>query len=294
MAAHNATFCEGGSMTTEKQAFDAIIHIGAGRGGALQSYLAAGARRIVLVDADSAAVVRLRRLAAGASNADTAVEVVQAAVAGNEKDAELRIYNLERVSGIREPEALIELYRNLRLVRSSIHRTREAAHLIEDLGIDPARANKLIIDTPGEEHAILQNLERKNLLPAFSEIVAYASRRALYKGAAGVTDVAAALNNAGYIVQSEDGGDWITLRAFRARTQDDVFEIERLGKELARAEAARAAQEKKVIELSKKVAELEANPVDAADRKAIFDIELDRCEMQIDHLKELLVNRREG
>jgi len=102
-------------------------------------------------------------------------------------------------------------------------------------------------------------------------------------------------------------GEWLALRAIRGRAQDDVLEIERLTKELARVDSARAAHEKNVTELSKnvanltaeiakqkqKIAELEANPVDAVDRKAIFDVELDRCEMQIDVLKELLVNGRE-
>jgi len=295
-------------MATEKQALDLIVHFGAGRGRELPSHLAAGPRRIVLVDADNAAVAALRRLAANAASAETLVDVVQAAVSGQQKDAELRIYNLERVSGIREPTELTELYPGLRLVRSSSHRTAEAARLIEDLAVDGGKKNKLVVDTPGEELSILQNLETGNLLQAFSDIVVFMSRHPLYKGAAGANDVAEILVNAGFIVQSEGDGEQLTLKALRARSEGDVAKIKVLEKELARVDGARAAHEQKVVELSKgnagltaeidklkrRIAELEEEIGDRVDRKAIFDTELSRCEMQVDLLRELMLNGREG
>lgn len=274
-------------MTTEKKQFDAIIHIGAGRGKELQSHLSEGARRIILVDVDRIAIAGLRRLASAASTVDTAVEVIQAAVAGAEKSAELRIYNLERVSGIREPESLTDVYPGLRLVRSSSHRTREAASLIEDLDIDHDKDNKLVIDAPGEELAILQNLERKGALSAFSQILIIMARRSLYKGAAGSKDVTAFLEDAGFMSQTDGGEEWLSLKAVRARAQSDVLEIERLTKNNANLTA-------EVEKLKRRIGELEENPNDLVDRKSIFETELCRCEMQIDLLKELLLTGRES
>lgn len=288
-------------MTTENQAFDAIIHIGAGRGRELASHLEAGARRIVLIDADSAAIAGLRRLAAGAAHAQTTVEIVQAAVAGGERDAELRIYNLERVSGIREPEALTQLYPGLRLVRSSNCRTRAASEVIDEARVDPRRENKLVIDAPGEELPILQDLERAGALAGFSHIAIVMARRPAYKGSAGAGDVTAALRAAGYIVQTEGEGEWLTLKAFRARALSDMLEIERLEKELAARAAERTAladaakkRAEEVEKLKRRIAELEEKPDDAVDRTSVFATELGRCEMQIDLLKELLLNGREG
>lgn len=295
-------------MTTNKKRLDTIIHIGAGRGNELQSHLSEGPRRVILIDADNAAVSRLQRLGNAASTAGTAVEVIQAAIAGEEKDVELRIYNLERVSGIREPEALLEVYPGLKLVRSSIHRSFEAAKFIESLSVDHDKDNKLIIDAPGEELAILESLSRKDLLSAFPLICVSMARRPLYKGGSGMKDMLAALERAGFITEIDARGDWVNLKSVYARAQSDIVEIERLTKELARVDAARASHEQNVVELSKKnanltaeieklkstIAKLEGMPVDVVDRKSIFAHELGRCEMQIDLLKELLLNGRES
>ena len=78
--------------------------------------------------------------------------------------------------------------------------------------------------------------------------------------------------------------------------------MERINKELTRVETARAAQEKKVIELSEQNANLTAQiekqkaeiaALDLVDREALFKTELSRCESQLNHLKGLFANGEE-
>ncbi len=264
--------------------FDTIVHIGAGRGSELDTHLSLGARRIVLVDADQIVVARLQRLAGVAVQADVAIEVIEAAVAGEEKDAELHIYNLERVSGIRKPEALTEIYPGLRVVRSTSLRTQEAARLIEDLKINPDKENSLIIDAPGEEYAIVANLRDKDALDLFSVVSVPVSRRPLYLKAAGANDVAKLLQGAGYYVHFDGDEERPTLSAILLRLRRDIDDIKHF--ELKASELAKenASLTDEVAKLKK----LEGDAIDFADRKLMFESELRRCESQVDLLKDLL------
>lgn len=309
-------------MTTDKHTVDAIVHIGAGRGRDLDDHLSTGARRVVLVDADRIAAAALQGLVHTASQSGRAVEVIEAAVAGEKKNAQLCIYNLERVSSICEPaSALNETYPGLRVLRSATLQTLTAATLIESLRIDPYQENSLVIDAPGEELSILQNLADQGMLSTFSRISINASRQPLYNGVAAVDDIEAFLRKADYAVPPGVGEEWVSLTAFSLRSRRDILEIKNLTvrleefdalkRELDRVEAQRSAHEKKVIEvttenanlkadkaslsannekLQEKVAALEAKPLDLVDRKALFDAELARCEAQIDLLKGLLTN----
>ena len=273
--------------------FDTIIHIGAGRGRELGEYISSGARRIVLVDADRMSAARLRVLVGAAAQTDSAIEVIEAAVAGKEKDAELRIYNLERVSGIRQAEALKDVFPGLRLVRSTNLRTQEAVHLIEGLKIDPGKANALVIDAPGEEYAILANLQAKGALDLFSSIRVPVSRRPLYTGAAGANDVVKLLESAGYFVQHGGDVEWPILQAIWLRLRSDVDDIKRLELKVAELSKENTSLSNKNTNLTDeltKLQELSGYPVDVADRKSMFQSELHRCESQVDLLKDLLRN----
>ncbi len=315
-------------MTTEDSVIDygleAVVHIGAGRGRELKRHRLSGTSRIVLVDADRLAAASLRKLAASGHNEPVSIEVVEAAVAGVEKDAELRIYNLERVSSIREPSLLAERYPGLKVVRGANVKTLPASTLIEELELDPFEKNGLFVDTPGEERAILQRLQSHGLLQLFSHLKVTASVDALYEGAASAAEIEEFLREAGFELSVESDGEWRTLTARSGRSPGDLRTISQLKLELeqngnlhervemleasvAKKEAARASHEKSVIDLSKEnarqkaeidalkktISELEANPVDAVDRKLLFDRELNRAEAQLSLLRNMLLDDRE-
>lgn len=310
-----------------------IVHIGAGRGRDLDSHLSKGAARIVLVDADAHSVTGLKRLAASiASDEDrpVSVDVVEAAVAGRDAEAELRIYNLERVSGIRQATGLLEHYPGLRPVRRTSVKTLQAAKLVERLGLDSNAENTLIIEAPGEERAILSSLDQHGWLSAFAEIVITAPVAGLYESSATPDELVELLKAAGYYVHADGGHPWQVLSARTQRWIGDIREIDRLVFELetARAslqsleereaerleitarlekvDAARAAHEQSVIELSRdntnlkakvdeqtrQIAKLEESQTDISDRKLLFEGELSRCEAQVETLRYLLMTNR--
>ena len=289
-------------MTAKKPAIDAIIHIGAGRGKDLKDHISSGAQRIVLVDADEAAIGPLQRLSAGLAGANCEIKVVEAAAAGVDRHAELRIYNLERVSGICAADAAEGAYPGLKLLRTQEVSARAAADVIGDQNLDPEKENLLVIEAPGEELPILESLASNDMLAAFSRIKVSASREAPYKGGATASEIASFLEEANYLVTADDRGDWQFLSALIWRSGRHRMAMERINKELARVEAARAAQEKKVIELSEQNANLTAQiekqkaeiaALDLVDREALFKTELSRCESQLNHLKGLFANGEE-
>ncbi len=181
-------------MTAKKPAIDLIIHIGAGRGKDLKDYLSMNARHIVLIDADHNAIAPLQRLAAGSAGAGCDIDIVDAAVAREERDAELLLYNLERVSGLCAPDALTKIYPGLKLLRREKVRTRAAAEVVGGLEVDPDKENMLVIEAPGEELPILENLEGENRLTAFSRITVNAAREALCDGGATADEIASFLD----------------------------------------------------------------------------------------------------
>ncbi len=286
-------------MADQKHSLDLIVHIGAGRGKDLKEHLAEGARRIVLIDADPRAIPHLERLAASVAREECEINVIDAAVSGEEKQGRLHIYNLERLSGLCAPVAAGAVYPGLKLSRTEDVTTRAANDAIAGQGVDPDKENLLVIEAPGEELAILQNLSKAKELAAFSRIKVNASREALGEGAATASEIASFLEDACYIVQSDDHGDWAGLSALIWRSRRHKLEMDRISKELARVEEARAAHEKKVIELSRQNANMAAEiekqkgeiaALDRIDRKSLFDAELSRCESQLDHLKGLFAN----
>lgn len=266
-------------------ALDAIVHIGAGRGKDLEHLLASGVRRIVLVDADRHAAAALRRLAGAVDRGAVDIEVIEAAVAGVEKDAELLIYNLERVSGVRPAQGLHEVYPGLVVQRALTLTTTPSSALIKGLDLDPFARNRLILDTPGEERAILERLQSDDLLDVFSEIEVSVCMDVLYEGAAAPEDIVTQLQGASFHVRVEQEGLWRHLKARSDRSPQDRLAIERQAKQMSAVEAKNA-------ELESRIAQLQAKPVDVIDRKLLFEGELNRCEAQLDLLQNILLGHR--
>lgn len=284
-------------MTTEDPVTDyrleTIVHIGAGRGRDLKQHRLSGASRIVLVDADRLAAATLRRLADSGDDGTASVEVIEAAIAGVETDAELRIYNLERVSSIREPSALAELYPGLKVIRGASVRTMPSSTLVEGLDLDQFEKNGLFIDAPGEERAILQRLQAHDLLEVFSHLTVKASVNALYEGAASAAEIAAFLREARFELRVEGDGEWRTLTAWSGRSARDRQTIARLQAELEQESKENAQLKSQIDKLKSAVAKHEASPVDTVDRKLLFDQELNRSEAQLSLLKNMLLSDRE-
>ncbi|MEL7444436.1 MAG: hypothetical protein AAGK02_01325 [Pseudomonadota bacterium] len=281
-----------------------------------------------MMDADPMAVRSLKQLATGVADGTASVEVLETALAGKARDADLRIYNLERVSGIREPHGLAEIYPGLRIIRQVKVRANAASQVLKPLGLDLFDKNMLCIDAPGEERAIVKNLLNAGMLSLFSAIKVTVPEVEMYKGGADADEVVSLLADAEYDVSVEKDGRWHRLSAYSRFSPYDRKEIAHLTDALKTAnrrvealqareadleqamsqkEAARASHEKNVVDLSTanarlegeiaekkaKIAELEAIKRDDVDLKQVFERELSRSELQIELLKDLILDRGE-
>ena len=177
-----------------------LIHLGAGSCPGLQDYLN-HYDRVVLVDADSAAVDSLQSITAG----EPRVRVLQAAVAAEVSSGFLYEYNLPEATSIHPATGLLELYPGLRLVNKTPVELEGVERVLAAIEIDTNASNAIVIDLSGEEFPVLYTLAQRGVLGQFEEILVHGGRTPLYEGAMPLPEVA----------------DWLKDEGFDLREQDD-------------------------------------------------------------------------
>lgn len=171
-----------------------VVYLGAGRGSDLDTYLAIGVQRVVLVEANPALAESLRDRARD----DTRIEVVEAAVAAQKAPANLFVFNMAEMSSLREPTGLRSIFPGLR-VRGKIQlETLALKPFLDGVTLRSDEVSCLVIDTPGEELDIIRELIRTKAHWSFSEIIIHCGRAALYEGGSTAQAVLAALGSVGY------------------------------------------------------------------------------------------------
>lgn len=298
-------------MTGLYRGVDAIVHFGAGRGGDLAVYVRNGAVRVIMVEADPEKMPKLQRAIKAINHGECAIEIVEAAVLDSAQDVELSVYNLDRVNSIRPPSDLAGRYPGLKVLRKVKLRTRAAIDIVNDLKLDPDQDNKLIIDTPDVGLTILENLSSKRGLSLFSRIRVNASAEAFEAESEKREELEYILHAAGFLIVSENvTGDRGVLNAVAWNPALYRNRLEELNTELDRKEVARKAHEENVVKLSTENVNLQADKEKldhknkkqeeqiealeiALDAKKMFDVELSRCEAQLDLLKHLLTENRQ-
>jgi FkbM family methyltransferase len=186
-------------MRIQKQ-IDTIVHIGAGRCGEYEEYKAAGAKRIILIEPDPESARYLRERFAE----ETETQVMERAIAVTDGPIKLQLYNVRRFSSLREATGLRDLYPGLRKAGEVNPDMWNPRQMCAELSIDSHRFNWLIVDTPGEEGAILEDLWEEGLLEQFEKVSLFSGLKPLYNGDRPVEEILAELGEMGYEEMSRD------------------------------------------------------------------------------------------
>lgn len=189
-----------GESNNEQVQPDAIVHLGAGLCSELDDYLVSGSKRVMLVEPNPDIVRALRRRTERLDN----VEVVASAVAPTDGTASLKVYNFPAFSSLRAPSGLRNLFPGLRLSKEVMVETVKATRLIDTSGLDRRQCNWLIVDAPGEEHAILDELARHGQLDLFEILVLHCGVTPLFEGGVRSVQLLQELAEHGYEVVRRD------------------------------------------------------------------------------------------
>jgi|GEM_PF-1868801 len=177
-----------------------IVHFGAGTCNELQHYLQSGAKQITLVEADLTVCRLLRRKASNQPH----TQVINASVAATSADATLFTYNFPGASSLHEATGLYDIFPGLKLTSETAVTTVKASELLPPLKLDSQQQNWLVIDTPGEELPILEELQNSGLLSCFSLVRVYCGTDSHYRDSADVHTILEHVQSWGYDVVEQN------------------------------------------------------------------------------------------
>lgn len=207
---------------------DIILHTGAGTCRELPLWLQSGAKRIVLVEPNPELLPELRRRVHGQPN----VEIVPAALADQNGRGTLHLFNFPLLSSLRQPAGLHHSLPGLRQIsRASVELTT-VTQLIDKLGIGESTSNWLVIDTPGEEATIIDQLRQSDRLHYFDRIILSAGSEPLYQDAKSAAELLGPLQSSGYVAIGKvdhSDADWSRHHLYLDRR---ALECKRLKNEL--------------------------------------------------------------
>jgi hypothetical protein len=197
----------------------------------------------------------------------------------------LRVFNYTEVSSLREPTGLLELFPGLRETHRVAVETMTVAELLEPLALTREQANRLVIDTPGEELEIVEGLIDAKLLHAFESVALTCGRRPLYAGSKPSHVIVERLQQHGYALSDcDESGDpdrpkWLLKR-------DDARIDDRRARQQLKEQGVALEQARERIRV------LETERDELEHQHTIVEQELRNAETQIDLLKELLLQER--
>ncbi|NWO04298.1 MAG: hypothetical protein HLX50_00910 [Alteromonadaceae bacterium] len=202
-----------------------IIHIGAGQGEELPDHLDSGAHRIVLVEPNPELARQLREK----THLHDQITVVEAAVTNNPADDQLTEYNLPEASSLRQPTGLSSLYPGLKAIATHTVAVITPRQLLEQYGPQPGEPARLVIETPGEGHAILQALIDADELKRFTAIKLTENTEPGFEGGMAAPELLRLLTRYGYSIleKSRQDPDWPSWELERNPLQDQVAELEK-------------------------------------------------------------------
>lgn len=205
----------------------AIVHLGAGLCRELPHYIGSGAGRIILFEPNPGVVPALRRQAEGHSN----VEVFPVAVAAEPGRRALKLYNYDDLASLRRPTGLFELLPGLQHAGQAIVDVMAAHKLASELRLESEENNWLIIDTPGEEAAIISALEQHKQLHHFDRIIIRAGAESLYDGAPSAEQLTRQLEQLGYYIEGAKDTSDCDWPRYHLRLNPKAIECRRLKRE---------------------------------------------------------------
>ena len=260
-----------------------IVHIGAGDGGDLSTYLEAGAAAVLLVEAEEEAANRLRGLASRHAN----VQMRHAAVSGDTRPRPFHRLSFDDLSSLRPPEGMGVMFPGLQILSQDEVTPVDPSALLRTPEPDAEGSRLLVLETPGESAGILQSLSASRLLARFDTICLREPREPLYKGAEPLERIREQLEEMGFSVALEGAPEDPDRPWLVARRQSGAPELEEAQGRLTEATRQIKALETKVADLEKALGAAE----DTEQRIRDSRDEMMKAEGQIRLLRDLLLDR---
>jgi len=217
-----------------------IIHIGAGQGEELQSYLDAGAQRIVLVEPNPKLADQLRETA----QPHEQVTVVEAAVTSNPANNELKEYNLPEANSLHQPTGLKALFPGLKTLTTTQVSILTPEQLLKEHAPEEGKPVKLVVQTPGEEHAIVEALINTGQLKQCAELQMATNPEPYYESSVPASETLKLLEDYGYEITEENqqDPDWPSWQLARNPLKDQIEALEEQQTLMAREQKEAKAQ----------------------------------------------------
>lgn len=225
---------------------DAIVYFGFSDGSCVSAYVESPAKRVVLVASDTGKRNDLRRLVGD----DGRIEYIPVIVSDWTGTGSLQIYNIRGFASLREPVGLAKYYPGLRRVDIHDVDVRPAAEVVKEIGLDPKSKNRLVVDVPGEEQAIIRDLTESGLLELFEYVTVYGTNEVFFDDGGTLSDIISFIELFGFEVIGEERSD-TGERSARILKRTPFFA------ELKKVASERDAEIEKSNGLAKRVEELE-------------------------------------
>lgn len=235
-----------------------VLHIGAGTCSALPQYLESGAAAVTLVEPDPQVCRALRE----STTPHKSVNVIEAAVTSEPGLVCLNRFAFSDLNSLRQPTGLTELFPGLEPPSREQVNIQSPHVLLRGLGLSRKDNNILVIEAPGEAQAILQALDGADLLPLFQTLRIREGARALYKGAASITEISQWLKDRdysrGWHLNEEDPDHPVLTVGFDAGAAErrrGTAKLQKADIALAELQETTAAQHRKIENLQTTLAE---------------------------------------
>jgi len=172
-----------------------ILHIGAGRGSDLKQYLTLDPKCIVFVEAD----LEFAKLLTDSYSNIPQLSVVNKVITSQGGEVSFHKFNLSDYNGIYPPgDKLFELYPGLKEKECVRQRSQKIVDFLESLGSLSDKSNYLIIDTPGEERAIINSIVNSKQIYEFEFVDIFCTREDFFNTGSHLKSISSLMSHACY------------------------------------------------------------------------------------------------
>ncbi|MDP2355748.1 MAG: hypothetical protein Q8M31_06765 [Beijerinckiaceae bacterium] len=236
-----------------------VIHVGAGSGQRVREFQQAGAKRIVLLEAEAAMAADLSKRA----SEDGEIHVIAAAAADKDGHGVLSIWNLPELNSLVPPkETIHQLYPSLRLIERQEVQLVGPEGMMADLG-DHRGSIFLVVQAPGMEATLLNAWKATGHLDRIELLEVHCAQEPQYEGQASRVELEEWLIAEGFAVtaRSLEDPDWPIL----------YLRADHKGRDLARATSRVNELLEQLADREKALANAETKLNAAADRAAVLN-----------------------
>lgn len=291
-------------------AFDTVLHIGAGPDFQEELYAQLSSKKTILVDADPENAEELRMRAG-----DRPIQVVEALISAGSEKKPFYCYSLRSLNGVFPLGPIQDIYPRAKEMQRIDLKSQSFDAFLDSLGLDLAGKHALILGVPGLE-ADLLTAGGDRISQLFDWIFLTGAGSVRPDGAKPFADTHKTLEKLHFGVVSQDGQkDPLQHQALFKRDEKSlalaaaqklISELSKKRDELAEQldvrtkerDQTRSEKESLVKERDQlkktagdraaRIAELEAQVADQAERQKLIDEQMIRAETQLEMLKEFL------